>query len=82
MGEQAAAAPWRISVSDFQMPERPKEPPPFASRVFIRGHVQLERTGTHGCNDRFHVYVSWHDRQDMDSLVAKAASKSKCRWGV
>ncbi|KAE8792135.1 hypothetical protein D1007_33289 [Hordeum vulgare] len=38
MGEQAAAAPWRLNVSDFQMPERPKEPPPFASRVFMRGH--------------------------------------------
>ncbi|TVU22085.1 hypothetical protein EJB05_31764, partial [Eragrostis curvula] len=31
------AASWRLNVNDFQMPERPKEPP-FVTRVFLRGH--------------------------------------------
>ncbi|KAL5227594.1 hypothetical protein ABZP36_015859 [Zizania latifolia] len=31
----AAAAGWRLNVSDFQMPERPKDPP-FVTRVFLR----------------------------------------------
>ncbi|TKW13235.1 hypothetical protein SEVIR_5G086900v4 [Setaria viridis] len=38
-GEIAAgpAASWRLNVSDFHMPERPKEPP-FVTRVFLRSH--------------------------------------------
>lgn len=34
------AAAWRLNASDFQMPERPKEPP-FVTRVFLRGHSTL-----------------------------------------
>jgi hypothetical protein len=34
-------ASWRLNVSDFHMPERPKEPP-FVARVFLRSH------GTYG----------------------------------
>ncbi|KAL6627509.1 hypothetical protein ACP70R_031235 [Stipagrostis hirtigluma subsp. patula] len=34
------AASWRLNVSDFHMPERPKEPP-FVTRVFLRGHVSF-----------------------------------------
>lgn len=30
-------ASWRLNVSDFHMPERPKEPP-FVARVFLRSH--------------------------------------------
>jgi hypothetical protein len=43
MGEEhqavaAAAAPWRLNVSDFQIPERPKDKePPFSTAVFHRG---------------------------------------------
>ncbi|CAO2209120.1 unnamed protein product [Urochloa humidicola] len=38
-GEEMAgpAASWRLNVSDFQMPERPKEPP-FVTRVLLRSH--------------------------------------------
>nr|CAB3476431.1 unnamed protein product [Digitaria exilis] len=31
------AASWRLNVSDFHMPERPKEPP-FVTRVLLRSH--------------------------------------------
>ena len=40
---------------------------------FRRGN---QGTGMHGCNDRSHVYVSWHDSEDMTSLVLKAASRA------
>ncbi|KAG8053561.1 hypothetical protein GUJ93_ZPchr0001g33194 [Zizania palustris] len=33
--EASAVAGWRLNVSDFQMPERPKDPP-FVTRVFLR----------------------------------------------
>ncbi|CAL4951245.1 unnamed protein product [Urochloa decumbens] len=38
-GEEMAgpAASWRLNVSDFHMPERPKEPP-FVTRVLLRSH--------------------------------------------
>jgi len=36
-GMAGPAASWRLNVSDFQMPERPKEPP-FVTRVFLRSH--------------------------------------------
>ncbi|CAD6232473.1 unnamed protein product [Miscanthus lutarioriparius] len=38
-GMAGPAASWRLNVSDFQMPERPKEPP-FVTRVFLRSHVR------------------------------------------
>ncbi|XP_051222647.1 metal tolerance protein 7-like isoform X2 [Lolium perenne] len=34
--QQPAAAAWRLNVSDFQIPERPKEPP-FSTAIFHRG---------------------------------------------
>ncbi|CAO2198820.1 unnamed protein product [Urochloa humidicola] len=40
-GEMAGpAGSWRLNVSDFHMPERPKEPP-FVTRVFLRSHGML-----------------------------------------
>ncbi|KAL6848245.1 hypothetical protein ACP4OV_022373 [Aristida adscensionis] len=39
-GMEGPPASWRLCVSDFQMPERPKEPP-FVTRVFLRGHGML-----------------------------------------
>ena len=40
-GMAGPAASWRLNISDFHMPERPKEPP-FVTRVFLRSH------GTYG----------------------------------
>lgn len=39
MQQQPEAASWRLSASDFQIPERPKEvPAPFPTSVFLRAH--------------------------------------------
>ncbi|KAF8724547.1 hypothetical protein HU200_020806 [Digitaria exilis] len=40
------AASWRLNVSDFHMPERPKEPP-FVTRVLLRSHGTVNLNLTH-----------------------------------
>jgi hypothetical protein len=53
MGEEhqaVAAAPWRLNVSDFQIPERPKDKePPFSAAVFHRG----QGTSSFACSVKF-----------------------------
>jgi hypothetical protein len=44
--QQPAAAAWRLNVSDFQIPERPKEPP-FSTAVFHRGQGMCTAVSPH-----------------------------------
>jgi hypothetical protein len=65
------AASWRLNVSDFQMPDRPKEPP-FATRVFLRGHS----TCIHPCSFLYLPVVQFTRLFAIDSLPLETVALS------